>query len=595
MARLQDLPVEIWSMVIHEAFRMQTHKALHSVAEIINGALGPEITAKIRAAYGPQQGQVFLETWARNHSNTHLLAHSRARRLTILGRRREIRAFINANPGAAHMIPQAQLAALQAELVLHDNYLAGVGPYPPNPVQACRPNSIRIPPGPSKPGVLTKIFRRGCRECFNLVFLDNNHPLNIGGYDHTGESYFLMVATSPGIGNFIKEQMLLLMVQNATLDELLTPARVTLFNPDSVVRRNILHVIGLWPRVVNLWIDRLYTLLVVPPPGVLPQALPAGMTPLTITDDCRSSEYLLQAIDWTHYMRAALAGVWLYEVYDADRGLSSWFEILQRPESMHKLQILNHMCTHSFLGISALISLRRPLPATGIEFPDLVIGSKVCPWFMAIWTNQRTYTPMFAASIRIQADVLCTIIGVTPAGAVVKNRLVGFAAIQYMENDDGLVMLLQWLNKARPVLTANRMYENITDLMIDVLDYYADRHLEINERYAAMVGLGPMALVPPGMTIQQAETAEIALIQGHASNMLDALMDRSIEYQGQLNHNSENYTLTLVDTPEFATYLRRIIEPRQRSRLPECRRQRPLLNRILGRGARVTRNRRPGN
>ncbi|OQE26536.1 hypothetical protein PENSTE_c005G09197 [Penicillium steckii] len=593
MARITDVPVELWSYIIEQIFIHKKHKALHGLVMIFNGALGPRVAANARGGYRREERDVFRREWALNHSDNYIVAHAKAREMTVAAWIRHDEERINLHPPPSDdeiAFLRSRLARRQTELSRHRSFLLGTGPPVPGLVDRCDIADMEYLPRSAKPNAVDKIFHRGCLECFQFLFLSNAHPLNIGGYTDRGMSYFGIAAAVPD--DNIKERMLTPMVQNATLPELLNIEEISLHDPDGGSQINMLRKIGQWRAPRETWIDRMHTFTVAPPPGMPMQILP--ITPQQLTSQSSGSEYWLRHLSYNHYLRAYQIGLSFCEIYGhVHNNNSSWYEVLERPQTNDVTQIIAHMCQHSTNGVSVLFSPnpgRAPVPAVN-GFPVLANGTKVCPWFMAIWKNQGANGRLFANAPNTNPTRLCTISVPPMPGhmAESKLRLIGYAAIQHM-NDQGVDMLRTWVDRAQRLLTQASLESRIIDLLNDILDHFSRMSSAIKQRYAAMMASG--APPPPGTTIQQAEEVEIATLQNHARSMLDILIDRSIRLRRRLmlTASEEFFYETLVDSIEFKVYLRDIIEPRQRSRAPQSRIQKPLLNRIIGKCGRVTRS-----
>ena len=595
MASVNDIPVEVWSVIINENFEIVTHDALHGLVMIFNGALGQKVAAKARAGYGLVQRNLFRSLWAADHHDSYEEASIQARILALQGECTELQLFLNAHPDGdgdpAVAAVQSTLALRLVELNAHYNYQNGWAARP-GPVAGCRPVDLVYPPGPGRDTV-GEVFNAGCFECFHFMFLSQNHPLSIGGYDERGQSYIGKAAAMPP-WNGTQERILHAMVQAAGLDDLLNIEQITMHNPDGADEINTLRNIGRWESVRNAWIDHFYALTVVPAVGI-PVMIAMPLTHQELTKQSRGSEYWMRYLDFTHYIRAFNSGLQFCEMNDPIGETSSWFSLLQRRPTNDTRNILTHMCRWSTDGINEHINIGFPRPGVnGIpglnEFPTLRATSSVPPWFMALWRGQRDYARIMAGALRVRKADVCKI---KKGSGPLVDRLIGYAAIQHM-NNDGVAMLRDWLDSARDELTQAGIakYGNIIDLINDVLDHYSRLASQIDDLYRAIVrGAAPPPVLNPGVTLQQAEAEEMATLQGHASDMIDALMTRSIRSQMQMDIMSEVYDMTLVDTQAFIDYVRDDIAPRQRSRDYRYRRQRPLLNRIMGSGGRITRSR----
>lgn len=554
------------------------------------GALGPRVGAKAQAGYTRRQRFLFHMEWAEHHPLTQQIAEDRARASAVSGYITDLNNRILAHPGGPNdptIAPlHAELVARHAELVAHQNFLQGIGPFPVNPVPGCNPNSVPYPSLTGKPCAIAKIFNKGCYECFTFVFRSVGSPLNIGAYTERGKSYFALCSEVPDPAT--REFMLTLMVEFSTLSDLLSVEQIHMHDPDDGEYVNVLHTIGDSAAVRGTWIDRMHELTVRPPPGILPLPLPLGMTRADILEQSEGCEYWVRHLDYVHYLRAHEVGLMFCDLFSVANSTSSWYEVLERPQTNDTTLILTQMCNNSGDGIRTLVPTNTQLQSAH-PGGNLSVGSLVNPWFMAIWRNQRAHARLIAVAPNIRPAQLCVISQVT--GNQNWRVLIGYAAIQHM-NVDGVGMLGDWADRARVDLTRNRMHSEIIDLITEVYYTYSDYITEIEDRYdAIMLDGAPAPVLPPGMTLQQAMTAEIMARQGPALNMLDILMNRTILYQAQVDPTSQAYNMTLVDTPEFTTYIRTTIERWHRSRETPHREARPLLNRVLGRSARITRRR----
>lgn len=411
----------------------------------------------------------------------------------------------------------------------------------------------------------------------------------ICGYDSTATNYIAVAAEAAAYGGN-PVPVLIYMLNNTSLYDLLSPATMQWDNTNG----HDPHVLGNLVRVGNraleeTWIDRVYDMVVAPPAGVAAQAMP--LTSLHLTLRSSGSSNAMTHLSFARYLKAFQFGLVFANVDDITPGharYNTWSVVIgHRVPSPDHTSIVTHMAL-----VSTTINDKIGVPinlAGRHEMPRITSG-EATPHFLAIWYNERWLVTLIANGTHRVSETLSEVTTLIPG----TERLAGWAAIQHF-NADGLAMLSEWIDLARPRLTQNQLYEELTDILWLVVEQYGREFVNIMRQYHQ----APNALPAGGnaAVIEQRKEDLLDEIEATGIEMIRNVMEDSIAFtvlaDVTLNPNWVNLNMKLADTTEFIEFLRCTIEPLRASgtRDQTIMISRPMVNEILKYAARRTRSR----
>jgi hypothetical protein len=539
------------------------------------GAMGPGIAASAQAGYGPAQRAHFQQRCMFGHysSTIDIVRHAKVLICQLVLAQAQL---VADDPADAFLV--ASQAALDAAQLAY----AGAGP----DIFVPGINAGGLPPQPiPEHNTLGEIFDDCCLECFQMLHLTGTVP--ISGYDHTATNYFAIVsetATNPGGGNN-PVPLLLYMLNNASLYDLLSPAVVYMHNPD-VRERNILSSLV---SVVNrsleeTWIDRVHGMVVVGG-----QAMP--LPPAELTGECSGSSNAMDHLSFARYLCAFQFGLEFANMDDNTPTLplrNTWSVVLRRADSPDLTNIVSHMAS-----ISTTINtwIEVPTNTPGINGYPAIFSGRVTPHFLAIWHNRPWMATQIINGTHIISDEPSDVLTRIPG----PWRLAGWAAIQHF-NADGLGMLDEWIDLARPRLTHSQRYHQLIDILKMIIVQYREEHRIITDQYEARRAALPVGANPAALQALELQRDNLmGGIEDIGRQMIRTILDNSIDFNVTaditLNPNWENINMKLSDTLEFTEFVREDVESILRSRVPRFVIVKPMMQEIVKSAARTTRTR----
>ncbi|KAJ5983087.1 hypothetical protein N7481_005186 [Penicillium waksmanii] len=470
------------------------------------------------------------------------------------------------------------VVAAQAALDAAQLAYAGVGPDIVVPVI----NPGGLPPQPiSEYNTLGEIFDDCCLECFQMLHLTGT--VWISGYDRTATNYFAIVSeVAKNLGGGNPVPLLLYMLNNASLDDLLSPAVVHMHNPDARGRNILFNLVSVVNRSLEeTWIDRVHRMAIV-------GGQPMPLTPAELTRQCSGSSNAMAHLSFAHYFRAFQFGLVFANVDDIPPTVpvrNTWSFVLRRADSPDLTNIVTHMASVS-TTISTWIGV--PVNTPGRNGYPAIFSGRATPHFLAIWHNRPWMATQIANGTHAVSD--------EPSDVVTRidgpMRLAGWAAIQHF-NADGLGMLSEWVDLARPRLTHTQRYQQLIDILKMIIVQYKEEYRIITDECEARLAALPVGANPAALELQRDNS--LNGIEDIGRQMIRTILDNSINFNVTaditLNPNWENINMTLVDTVEFTEFIRNDVEPIRGSRDPKFAIVKPLMHEILKSAARTTRTR----
>ncbi|CAI7626306.1 unnamed protein product [Penicillium pancosmium] len=267
---------------------------------------------------------------------------------------------------------------------------------------------------------------------------------------------------------------------------------------------------------------------------------------------------------------------------------NTWSAVLRRADSPDLTNIVTHMAS-----ISTTINtwIEVPTNTLGINEYPAIFSGRATPHFLAIWHNRPWMATQIINGAHIISDEPSDVITRIPG----PWRLAGWVAIQHF-NLDGLGMLNEWVDSARPRLTHSQRYHQLIDTLKMIIVEYREEHRIITDEYEARRTALPVGANPAALQALELQRDNLmGRIEDIGRQMIRTILDNSIDFNVTaditLNPNWENINMKLADTVEFTAFVREDVESILRSRVPGFVIVKPMMQEIVKSAARTTRTR----
>ncbi|KAJ5082732.1 hypothetical protein N7532_011775 [Penicillium argentinense] len=519
------------------------HESLHGLTSLYHS--NAVLQASIRAAWGVIERDNARRIYARHDCSGFYQIREKVRTICWQERLQNLHAATPTVPmkGVLHAIHLDEIEEAKEGAEAAENG---------NPVPPFEHGIDSVPDPAAQSRVVEDIIGDGCTQCFDfLVQMDvisvngfrMNNNTSSYSYLHLSTSGLRFRATTPANLWAARLHLTQYILLRSSATALVAPSRVTRSQPEA----RQLSIMGKIDRVDHdlwgMWIDRVHELVVAPPVGVPPEAIPYTPNDIANTTNTAEWETIASHVTYNQYDKLFDLGV-NYALMNVPGNTDSFWHMLLRRDAALEDETTKILIKMLSRPCNGLTDLTRPrLPLTSVNGTTFAPGD-CSPWFFAMWDKKRKWAKIISQSPYVDATSPNYLTRPNGIGGPPYAVLTGLAAVHHFD-EDGVRMLRQWVLRASSDLTYYREYEPLYDILEFIVD-------ELRERYRAIEALG----IAPAAEKRQKTVAKAA-----ADKMTRIILNESIREirpDETRRAGDEHYYMTLNETPAFANWVKRM-------------------------------------